>query len=72
MNKRFLNEITCGDSEQLIQDLDDDSVDLVITSPPYNVDLGYNAKHQSPYDLYQDNKSHHDYIGWLHSIFEKI
>ena len=28
MNKRFLNEITCGDSEQLIQDLDNDSVDL--------------------------------------------
>ena len=43
VNKRFLNEITCGDSEQLIQDLDNDSVDLVVTSPPYNVDLGYNA-----------------------------
>ena len=72
MNKRFLNEITCGDSEQLIQDLDNDSVDLVVTSPPYNVDLGYNAHHQSPYDLYQDNKSHHDYIDWLHSIFGNI
>ena len=72
MNKRFLNEITCGDSEQLIQDLDNDSLDLVVTSPPYNVDLGYNAKHQSPYDLYQDNKSHQDYINWLMSIFERI
>ena len=72
MNKRFLNEITCGDSEQLIQDLDDDSIDLVVTSPPYNVDLGYNAKHKNPYDLYQDNKSHHEYIDWLHSICGKI
>ena len=72
MNKRFLNEITCGDSEQLIQDLDNDSVDLVVTSPPYNVDLGYNAHHKNPYDLYQDNKSHHDYIDWLHSIFGNI
>ena len=60
MNSRFLNEITCGDSEQLIQDLDNDSLDLVITSPPYNVDLGFNAKHQSPYDLYQDNKIDND------------
>ena len=31
MNKRFLNEITCADSEKLIQDLDNDSVDLVVT-----------------------------------------
>ena len=56
MNDRFINEVTCGDSEQLIQDLDDNSIDLLITSPPYNVDLGYNKKHKSPYDLYQDNK----------------
>ena len=50
MNDRFINEVTCGDSEQLIQDLDNDSIDLVVTSPPYNVDLGYNAHHKSPYD----------------------
>ena len=38
MNDRFLNKVTCGDSEQLIQELDDSSIDLVVTSPPYNVD----------------------------------
>ena len=58
MNDRFINEVTCGDSEQLIQELDDNSIDLLITSPPYNVDLGYNAKHKNPYDIYQDNKDH--------------
>ncbi len=72
MNKRFLNEITCGDCEQLVQELDDESLDLIVTSPPYNVDLGYNKKHENPYDLYQDNKEHHDYLNWLKSIFDKI
>lgn len=72
MNDRFINEVTCGDSEQLIQDLDDNSIDLLITSPPYNVDLGYNKKHKSPYDLYQDNKEHGDYIAWLKRIFGNV
>ena len=72
MNDRFINEVTCGDSEQLIQELDDNSIDLLVTSPPYNVDLGYNAKHQNPYDLYQDNKSHSDYIEWLQRIFGSV
>ena len=72
MNDRFINEVTCGDSEQLIQDLDENSIDLLITSPPYNVDLGYNKKHKSPYDLYQDNKEHDDYIAWLQRIFGNV
>ena len=72
MNDRFINEITCGDCEQLVQELEDNSVDLLITSPPYNVDLGYNKKHKSPYDLYQDNKEHGDYIQWLTNIFTNV
>ena len=77
MNKRFLNEITCGDSEQLIQELDDNSIDLVVTSPPYNVDLGqkeYKGVGQTrlPYNLYNDNKEHQEYIDWLQSIFGMI
>jgi DNA modification methylase len=72
VNDRFINEITCGDCEQLTQELDDNSVDLLITSPPYNVDLGHNKKHKSPYDLYQDNKEHKDYIEWLTRIFSNV
>ena len=72
VNKRFLNEITCGDCEQLIQDLDDNSIDLLITSPPYNVNLGYNKKHKNPYDLYQDNLPYQEYLDWLQSIFGKV
>ena len=61
-----------GKSENVIPELDDDSIDLVVTSPPYNVDLGNNKFNDSPYDLYNDNKDHKDYIAWLKDLFEKL
>ena len=65
-----LNNIYTGDCIELIQDLEDDSIDLMITSPPYNVDLGNTKKcKQTCYDVYNDNKEHHQYISWLRDIF---
>lgn len=55
--------------EQGIPTLEDNSVDLVVTSPPYNVDLGNNKYNKNPYNLYNDNKEHKDYIEWLETIF---
>lgn len=52
--------------------IENDSIDLTITSPPYNVDLGNNKLNKNPYDLYNDNKEHQEYIKWLNTIFEKI
>ena len=52
--------------------LEDYSIDLVVTSPPYNVDLGNNKYHKSSYDIYNDNKDHHKYILWLKNIFAII
>ena len=54
-----------GKSEEVIPTLDDNSIDLVITSPPYNVDLGNNKHNKNPYDLYNDNLEHSKYIKWL-------
>jgi len=31
------NKIHCGDCLELIKDIEDDSIDLIITSPPYNI-----------------------------------
>ena len=44
-------------------------VDLILTSPPYNVDLGNNKYNKNPYDLYNDNKEHEEYIEWLRKVF---
>lgn len=58
-----------GDCAEVLRGLDDWSVDLIVTSPPYNVDLGNNKYHKSPYDLYADNKEHSDYLAWLCGIY---
>lgn len=62
-------DLRCGDCMQLIPTIADASIDLIITSPPYNVDLGNNCYHKMPYDLYNDNVKHADFIAWLKSIF---
>ena len=55
-----------------VQLLADSSVDLVITSPPYNVDLGNNKYNKNSYDVYNDNKEHKEYIEWLENLFSLI
>jgi len=45
------------------------SIDLVMTSPPYNVDLGNNKYNNNSYDIYNDNKEHEEYILWLRDLF---
>jgi len=61
----FLNTISVGDCLDLIPQLPDNSIDLVITSPKYNVDL-------PGYDLGGDKMSHQDYIKWLREVFKAI
>lgn len=40
---RFVDAVVCGDSEEVLRNLPDNSVDLVFTSPPYNFGLEYGA-----------------------------
>ncbi len=61
-----------GNCENIIPTLENNSIDLVITSPPYNVNLGDNKFNQNPYDMYNDNLEHSEYIAWLKDIFEKL
>jgi len=62
-------QILQGDCFKTLHTIQDDSVHLVVTSPPYNVDLGNNKYNKNPYNLYNDNKDHKEYINWLKSIF---
>jgi len=55
-----------------IPKLEDYFIDLVVTSPPYNVDLGNNKYHKLSYDLYLDNKDHQEYILWLKNVFKEL
>ena len=37
-----LNKVYCGDSEQVLKEIDDETIDLVVTSPPYSNLRHYN------------------------------
>lgn len=69
---KWINKIHCGYCENLIQELPDKSIDLVITSPPFNVSLGNNKYNKKGYDIYKDNKPYWEYISWLKNIFELL
>jgi len=56
----------------VIPRLQDESIDLVVTSPPYNVDLGKNKYNKNSYDHYDDNREHVEYITWLEMVFRSL
>ena len=66
------NTIVCGKCEELIPKVPNEKVDLVVTSPPYNVNLGKNKFNKNSYASYGDNMPHDKYIEWLKSIFGLI
>lgn len=53
------------------------SVDLIVTSPPYNIDISYGNKHEkgkivkSKGKKYQDNLSEEDYREFLGNVFKE-
>lgn len=59
----ILDEILCGDSAELLKKIPDKSIDMVITSPPYN----FGRK----YDSYMDKQPMEEYYGFLFQILEE-
>lgn len=57
-----LNKIYCEDCIDFLNKLDDNSLDCIITSPPYNFGKDYSE--------YNDNVDFKVYEEWLTSIFE--
>lgn len=56
----FINKIICGDCLELMEFLPENSIDLIVTSPPYNT--------SKPYDTYDDKLDFSDYHNWLRKI----
>lgn len=61
----MINEVLCDDCINIPEYLPEKSIDLIITSPPYNIDLGNNKYNKRPYDLYNDNRDHKEFLDWL-------
>jgi DNA modification methylase len=47
--EEFVDQIICGDSEEILRRLPDNCVDLMFTSPPYNFGLEYQATGDEAY-----------------------
>lgn len=75
--ENFLNTIICGKCEEVMKDIPSESVDLVITSPPYNLKNSTgngmkdgrggkwsNAALINGYDNYDDNMPYDLYCKW--------
>lgn len=75
--KDFINKIICGDCLNIMKQIPDNSVDLVVTSPPYNLKNSTgngmkdgrggkwaNAALVNGYSHYDDNMPHDEYAKW--------
>jgi len=59
----FINRLICGDSHQVLSRMPDQSIDLIITSPPYNFGHSYA---QDPHD---DTHEWNEYFATLLSVW---
>jgi site-specific DNA-methyltransferase (adenine-specific) len=57
-------DVFCGSAEEYAELLDDNSIHLIATSPPYNCGIKY--------DVYDDNKDFVEYEKWLTHIFSLL
>ncbi|MFZ3078011.1 MAG: site-specific DNA-methyltransferase [Candidatus Aenigmatarchaeota archaeon] len=75
--KDFLNKIICGDMVNITKQIPDSSIDLVITSPPYNLKNSTgngmkdgrggkweNAALKNGYTHHNDCMPHEEYVKW--------
>lgn len=75
--QNFINKIICGDTEEIMRQIPDGKVDLVITSPPYNLKNSTgngmkdgrggkwaNAALQNGYTHHDDCMPHDKYVKW--------
>ncbi|AAB99509.1 TPA: site-specific DNA-methyltransferase [Methanocaldococcus jannaschii] len=59
-----INKIYCMDCLEGMKQLKDKTVDVVVTSPPYNIGIKYNK--------YSDNLSREDYLNWIEEVVKEI
>jgi len=59
-----MSKFILGDCKDILKDMSNNSVDLIITSPPYNINLKYNS--------YKDNKKREEYLQWIYDIFVEL
>lgn len=85
MLEQFINKIINGDCTEVLRDIPDKSIDLVVTSPPYNLKNSTgngmkdgrggkwaNAALINGYENYDDCMSADEYANWQHGILLEL
>jgi site-specific DNA-methyltransferase (adenine-specific)/modification methylase len=66
------NKIHLGDTIEIMEKIDDKSIQLVFTSPPYRASVRKDRhKYPDARDFVEDNQSEEDYIEWIVNIFKQ-
>ena len=60
MQSMPVNEIYCIDCIEGMKTLDPQSIDIIVTSPPYNIGIEYNS--------YSDEKPRDEYLKWMGDV----
>jgi site-specific DNA-methyltransferase (adenine-specific) len=81
----LLNQIVCGDAVKIMQRIPDNSVDLIVTSPPYNIKNSTgnglkngrggkweNAALQNGYTHHDDCMPHAEYVAWQRQCLSEM
>ena len=64
------NEIYCGDTVKTMKKIGDNTINLILTSPPYLASIRKdNHKYPGATDQIKDNQSIKDYLAWMMEIF---
>jgi DNA modification methylase len=61
LQRNELDKLICGDNIEILKGLDDNIIDLTVTSPPY-----FNLKEYSYWDSYDE------YLKYIDSVFEQL
>jgi len=69
----IINKIHCADCLNFMKEMPDKCVDLVITSPPYNLSHGIcHGKHHAKYSNFSLEKPELDYYVWTKKIWNEL
>lgn len=81
----YLNDIICGDTLEVMKSMPSESIDLVVTSPPYNLKNSTgngmkdgrggkwkNAALVNGYSHYNDNMPHDEYVEWQRKCLSEM
>jgi len=58
------SQVHIGDCMKLFKKIEDESIDIVVTSPPYNLGIKYKS--------YKDRKSNSEYLNWMKEVSTEV